>query len=296
MEKFSIRLKELRKKKGLSQEALGRALSIGQTSIANYEANKRVPSLEIFIEIADIFNVSLDYLAGTKEKVKESLTDLSINMSPEGENYLDLLLVNNKKEAYQYIIDLKNSSWSNKEIYEKIFVPVLRRTGTLWENNKMSVGEEHFISNVIIETVAYLQTTLELDKKNKSKVLMATVADEEHMIGLKIMENILVEKGYNTYFLGSNTSIKHLIETIKLKKPETIILSITMKKFIDSLMTTIQMIRGNISTPSLQIVVTGQGIENKSHLVYTFGADAYGKNFEDVLDIIENKTFSKETR
>lgn len=289
MKSFSKRLKKLRIKNGLSQKDLGNKLGIGQTSIANYEANKRIPSLEIFISIANIFNVSLDYLAGTISTNKKHISEKIIEMSPEGEHYLHLLLEGKKAEGLKYILHLKEVGWQNIDIYEKIMVPLLEKTGDFWENGDIKVSEEHYISNAILDSVSHLNS-LKTINKSKDKILMATVNEEEHMIGLKIMENILAQKGYDTYFLGSKTSSDHLIEAIKLQNPKIIILSVTLQRLIVNLEQTIRSIRRKIDGHNIKIIVAGKGVEDQLELVYEFGADAYGMSFDDILDTIEEWT------
>lgn len=286
MKDFARILKELRKRKNLSQEALGNKLGIGQTSIANYEANKRVPSLEVFISIAKIFNVSLDYLAGSIGNNKMDFIDSNIKLCEEGEKYLKLLLESKKTEGFKYLLSLKETGWENIDIYKKILVPLLEKTGDLWEIGEIKVSEEHYISNAILDFISHLNS-LNIDNKCKDKVLMATVEKEEHVIGLKIMENILAQEGYDTYFLGSKTSSEHLIEAMRLQMPKVIILSITLQHLRGNLEKTIREIRKTVNNYNTKIIVTGRGVEEQLELVYQIGADAYGVSFNDILDIIE---------
>lgn len=58
------RLQELRKDAGLSQKELAVRLSLSHHTISSYEREKSVPNDEIKIKIAQLFNVSLDYLLG----------------------------------------------------------------------------------------------------------------------------------------------------------------------------------------------------------------------------------------
>ena len=61
---FQNRLKELRKEKKLSQEDLGKVMNISGRTISYFEAGERSPSPEILNKLADVFNVSVDYLIG----------------------------------------------------------------------------------------------------------------------------------------------------------------------------------------------------------------------------------------
>lgn len=57
-----MRLKELRKKRGISQLKLAMDLSMNQNSISRYETGEREADYATLIKFADYFNVSIDYL------------------------------------------------------------------------------------------------------------------------------------------------------------------------------------------------------------------------------------------
>lgn len=67
MDAFSIRLKELRLEKGLSQYQLAKELGFSHVAIGFWETNKRVPNLDSVVVLAKYFNVSIDYLAGLED-------------------------------------------------------------------------------------------------------------------------------------------------------------------------------------------------------------------------------------
>ncbi len=57
-----MRLKELRKARGLSQLKLAADLNISQNSISRYENGLREADYKTLIALADYFHVSVDYL------------------------------------------------------------------------------------------------------------------------------------------------------------------------------------------------------------------------------------------
>ncbi|MDU0330509.1 helix-turn-helix transcriptional regulator [Paenibacillus sp. 3LSP] len=64
MSNFGERLTSLRQKHKMSQEALAEKLKVSKSSIGMYERGQREPSHETLLLIADLFDVSLDYLMG----------------------------------------------------------------------------------------------------------------------------------------------------------------------------------------------------------------------------------------
>ncbi len=61
---MNFRLKELRKKKNISQLKLALDLNMNQNTISRYENLDRQADYKTLIRFADYFNVTLDYLLG----------------------------------------------------------------------------------------------------------------------------------------------------------------------------------------------------------------------------------------
>lgn len=61
---FKERLKELRKRRGLSQVALAERLGMSKSTIGAYETGDIMPSVEALNTLADYFNVNIGYLMG----------------------------------------------------------------------------------------------------------------------------------------------------------------------------------------------------------------------------------------
>lgn len=64
---FSQKLKELRKERNLTQSELAHILNYDNTIIADYEAGRNEPNIKNLIKIANIFDVSVDYLIGNSD-------------------------------------------------------------------------------------------------------------------------------------------------------------------------------------------------------------------------------------
>ncbi len=59
---IGMRIRILRKSRGLTQEQLAEVLGIQTNSIARIERGIRVPSLDLFVDLSACFGVTLDYL------------------------------------------------------------------------------------------------------------------------------------------------------------------------------------------------------------------------------------------
>ena len=64
---FGSRIVQARKDKKMSQDALAKALKATPTTVGRYERDEVKPSIEVAAKIAEILDVSLDYLIGNSD-------------------------------------------------------------------------------------------------------------------------------------------------------------------------------------------------------------------------------------
>lgn len=64
MAEFKDRLKELRLNAHMTQKDLGQALGISSSTVGMYEQGARTPDMDTLENIADYFNVDIDFLLG----------------------------------------------------------------------------------------------------------------------------------------------------------------------------------------------------------------------------------------
>lgn len=71
------RIRMLREQNNLTQTALAKKLNITRSSVNAWELGISVPSTQIIISLAEIFNVSTDYLLGLKQHSSIDVSGLS---------------------------------------------------------------------------------------------------------------------------------------------------------------------------------------------------------------------------
>lgn len=77
---LSTRLKELRKKNGITQIDFAKAFNISTGTIGNWETGAREPDTQTLLKIANYFGVTVDYLLGesdTPDKPSKTTVDES---------------------------------------------------------------------------------------------------------------------------------------------------------------------------------------------------------------------------
>ena len=294
MSHFSKNLRSLRKEANMRQQDLADELGVAQTTIASYEQDQRFPNHETLIEIADFFNVSIDFLLGRDDSKTLDMNSVSDNMAEKMElnqiakSYLNALITGKNHEADQIIFDALNDSWSLKELYLDVLEPVLINIGILWETNRIDVFQEHFMSNNIYALLDKLKDRYpeKYEKKQKNKnILLLSVSGEHHQIGLRMINNLLEINGWNTFYLGSNIPNRSVLNAIKNYEADLIMLSVTIHEHLNPARNLIQTIRNNSDTRDVKIMVGGAAFQQ--YRWQDLGADAYALNAEEAVEKVE---------
>jgi transcriptional regulator with XRE-family HTH domain len=91
---FSETLKQLRTNKGLTQRDLASLLSLSHGSIAMYETGKREPDISTIKKIATFFDVSIDFLLGSKtpDKPVDTLSERIAELPEDKRKTIETLL------------------------------------------------------------------------------------------------------------------------------------------------------------------------------------------------------------
>lgn len=71
---------KLRKKAGMSQLQLAQKLHVGPSAVGMYEQGRRIPAIDVLIQMATLFGVSLDYLV-TGTETLSSITDEKVGVT-----------------------------------------------------------------------------------------------------------------------------------------------------------------------------------------------------------------------
>ena len=84
---FGKILRELRKENNLNQSELAKKIGLSASAVGMYEQGRRQPGLELINKIADLFNVSSDFLIG-RSNIRKSDDSKNIAKTNENSPYL----------------------------------------------------------------------------------------------------------------------------------------------------------------------------------------------------------------
>ena len=78
---LGARIKELRKEFGLSQVELATRMEVTKQTISNWENENIQPSIDMLVDLANLFNVTTDYLLGLDDVPRLSIEGLPLSFA-----------------------------------------------------------------------------------------------------------------------------------------------------------------------------------------------------------------------
>jgi len=177
-----------------------------------------------------------------------------------GGQLINALLAGNRHKSSQIVGSLAKTGLSVEDIYEKYLKKSLYNVGELWESGKISVATEHLASAIVESILNEMYSGIISKTKNNKTVIVASVENEAHQIGIKMVADIFEMHGWNALFLGANVPAKDLVNFVNDIKPDFVALSMSINNHLSTLESTIKYIMA--SNPSMKILVGGQGFRS----------------------------------
>jgi len=97
---------KLRLDRGYTQQELSDSIGIAQQTYGGYEKGRHEPSVEILIRLADIYNISMDFITGryistTNERIKDQVLNEKIEQA-DNEDVDEKILLHDNKQRGKY--------------------------------------------------------------------------------------------------------------------------------------------------------------------------------------------------
>ena len=104
-----------------------------------------------------------------------------------------------------------------KEIFYDAFLPLLNEIGLLWQTGTITPAHEHFISTRIKQKILLnIEKTQDKEKNNCKKTFVFFLPENEiHDIGLLFINYKLINRSYETLFLGQSIPTDNLRDLLK---------------------------------------------------------------------------------
>ena len=218
--------------------------------------------------IRDYIGAALDAGPADSESFLTSTT-----REPLARACLTALLRADRRAAVEIINEAVSDGLSISDLYLQVFQPVHREIGRLWQNNEISVAEEHYCTASTQAMMAQFYPQILATPRIGRKVVVACVGSELHEIGTRMVADFFEMAGWDGVYIGANTPTNALMELVCRERPQLVALGITMTYHLGTAAKVIERLRSDDRCKDVKIIVGGYVFQQHPELWRSLGVD-----------------------
>lgn len=206
------------------------------------------------------------------------------------DRYVRALRGTQRSEAERLILDARGAGADLTTLYLGVFQPALREIGRLWQENEMSVAEEHFATAVTQTLMASLYRGMAVEQAPTGPSIVAACApSERHEVGLRMVTDLLDLAGWETIYLGSSVPADDLVAMVRRSKPDVLALSASLLPHLTELRAVIRAVRDAPSSEHPFVVVGGRMFMDRPDLHVSLDADMAFTDAGDAVSALQER-------
>ncbi|HEY4132921.1 MAG TPA: B12-binding domain-containing protein [Gemmatimonadaceae bacterium] len=205
-------------------------------------------------------------------------------------SFLDALVRGDRREANRVVDEVIDGGGGLEKLYLEIVQPAMWEVGRLWQENELTVAEEHLATAI---TQAAMSRAFERvyrwrDARTPS-LIAACVDDERHQMGLRMFCDLLELDGWDTSYLGASVPIESLVSIVEKRNPDVVALSATIAPHLPRLRAAIQAVRASKVERQPIIIAGGRALAGDQTLAVRLGADLTAKDAGEAVNLLRER-------
>jgi methanogenic corrinoid protein MtbC1 len=201
--------------------------------------------------------------------------------------FLDALIRGDRRDANRLVDRVLDRGDGLASLYLDIVQPAMWEVGRLWQENELTVAEEHLATAITQAAMGRAFERVYRWHDSRTPSLIAACVDEErHQMGLRMLCDLLEVEGWDTAYLGASVPVESLVSIVEKRQPDVVALSATIAPHLPRLRAAIEAIRAaKVHTQPL-IIVGGRALQGDRTLATRLGADLTAKNAGEAVSLL----------
>jgi excisionase family DNA binding protein len=202
------------------------------------------------------------------------------------------LVASDEAGAWDVLEEALASGMEPDQVLLELVGPALRSIGTLWEQGRLSVADEHRASSVAARLISRLGARFARRGHRRGTVILAAAPGDLHGFPVSIAANLLRWRGFDVVELGADTPSDALAETA-VGEPDLVAVGIacTAGGSPQAARRAIAALRKSV--PNVPVLIGGAAVADAAH-ARRLGADVFtGRLADEVVRSVEAIVASK---
>jgi methanogenic corrinoid protein MtbC1 len=206
--------------------------------------------------------------------------------TPEGQlaaKYLLAILEGNRREASRLVLQAAGEGRSAADLCVTVLQPAQEELGRMWVLGEINVAEEHFATATTRLVMAQLHGREECCPTNGKTLVAASVAGNQHDLGIQFIADLFEQDGWRVIQLGSNMPVEDLAQAVEFFQADLVALSVSLATQLPAMQEAIAGVRAGGRGEIVKILVGGSGMLGNDETALSLGADGFASDGKQAL-------------
>jgi MerR family transcriptional regulator, light-induced transcriptional regulator len=211
-----------------------------------------------------------------------SFIDPTNPFSELANSYLKSLLLLNRDDAISLTLQQLERGLTIQDLFKHVIYPVQREVGRLWQENRITVLQEHYCTAATDLLIARLKHKTR--GVPRSVTALAVCPDgEEHSLGIKMFSDLLEADGWRVAYIGPKCPSTDVLQHVKAYSVDLVAISVATPLNLSNTRDLITRIKSLEHPPS--ILIGGAAVNSNPELWKHLAADGASADVSDGVDM-----------
>ncbi len=145
------------------------------------------------------------------------------------ERYAAALQTGSQDDAFRVVTEALDRGINPLLIYTEMITPALTEVGEAWHRGDLNIASEHLAIQITLQQSAHVRSLARRRKPVGAEAVITAVEGELHAVGARLVADLFYLEGWDVAFLGQNTPTGDLVEWVRDRKPDLVLLSVSQR-------------------------------------------------------------------
>lgn len=211
-----------------------------------------------------------------------------MNVDSVRTRYIAALRAGNRRAALTVVDEARADGLDIRTFYEGVLQPAQQEIGRLWQQNEITVADEHLATAITQVAMTRVYDELFDAPRREGRTLIAACADtERHELGLRMICDLMEAEGWDTQYLGATVPIESLVAIVRERRPRVVALSASLTPHLARLQSAIDALRSELAPDAPLILVGGRLFTGDPSIGERIGADITATSASEAVRALE---------
>ena len=199
--------------------------------------------------------------------------------------FMQTVLAGDARKAVSALLELAREEAGPIGVAQQIIVPAQKEIGRMWHHAEATIFEEHLVTEACLQALITISHSCEVNPANGKTVMLASVAGNQHDLGIRLLALDFQIEGWRSINLGTDIPAGELKAAAIKYQPALVILSAALSTQLSGLEQAVQCIKEATADKAF-ILVGGRALSGLDTQTGLFGANATGTSLDQARNIV----------